>query len=257
MTESRGSPVPELSLIIPAYNEVQRIGSTLDAVRAFLDARGEPYEILVCADGTDGTRERARALGRVDPRITVLGSERRGGKGRGVREGVARSRGRVIGFIDADYKTPIEEAPKLLVWLDRGYDVVIGSRVGPEASIEVPQPFYRRMGSHVFGLGMHLAVGLWDIVDTQCGFKFFAGGVARDLFGRQRVDGYMFDVEILYLARRSGYRIKPVGVRWRDDGDSRLDLVAGNWRNALDLFRIRFGRYPAPVPAGRPREEVV
>jgi hypothetical protein len=157
--------------------------------------------------------------------------------------------------MDADYKTPIEEMPRLLAWLERGYDVVIGSRVGPGAAIEVPQPLHRRWGSHVFGLGMHLTVGLWDIVDTQCGFKCFTGAAARDLFARQRIDGYMFDVEILYLARRSGYRIQQVGVRWRDDGDSRLDLVAGNWTNALDILRIRFGRYPAPLPRAEPREE--
>jgi dolichyl-phosphate beta-glucosyltransferase len=157
--------------------------------------------------------------------------------------------------MDADYKTPIEDLPRLLVWLDRGYDVVIGSRAGPEARVEVPQPVYRRVGSRVFGLAMHLTVGLWDIVDTQCGFKCFTGAAARDLFARQRIDGYMFDVEVLYLAKRSGYRIKQVGVRWRDDADSRLDLVAGNWTNALDLLRIRFGRHPTPVPGAQPREE--
>src|SRR5262245_7168615 len=239
--------LPQLSLIVPAYNEARRIGFTLDAVRAFLDAWDPRYEVLVCADGTDGTRERAGERGQTDPRITVLGSERRGGKGRAIREGVARARGRVIAFMDADYKTPIEELPRLLEWLDRGYDIAIGSRVGPDAVIEVHQPIYRRIGSRAFGVGMHLTLGLWDIVDTQCGFKVFAGPVARDLFARQRIDGYMFDVEILYLARRSGYGIKQVGVRWRDDGDSRLDLVAGNWRNLLDILRIRLGRYPMPV----------
>jgi len=85
----------------------------------------------------------------------------------------------------------------------------------------------------------------------------FTGVAARDLFSRQRIDGYMFDVEILYLARRSGYRIKEVGVRWRDDGDSRLDLVAGNWANFLDILRIRSGRYRRPVAVGRPDEEAI
>lgn len=252
------SGAPELSLIIPAYNESRRIGSTLEAVRTFLDAQGHRYEILVYADGTDGTRERARALAWTDPRIGVFGSERRGGKGRAIREGVARARGRIVAFMDADYKTPIEELPKLLEWIDKGYDVVIGSRAANTgAVIEVRQPLHRRLGSRVFAVGMHLTLGLWDIIDTQCGFKAFTGPVARDLFRRQQIDGYMFDVEILYLARRGGYRIKQVGVRWRDDGDSRLDLVAGNWRNARDILRIRLTRYPRPVAAIQAPNEVV
>lgn len=244
---------PELSLIIPAYNEVERIASTLAATRTFLDSLDPRYEVLVYADGDDGTRERARELD--DPRFAVFGSERRGGKGRAIREGVARARGRVIGFMDADQKTPIDELSKLLVCLDEGYDVVIGSRAASlGAAIEVRQPLHRRLGSHVFGLGMHLTLGLWDIIDTQCGFKVFTGLAARDLFGRQRIDGYMFDVEVLYLARRLGYRIKQVGVRWRDDGDSRLALVRGNWTNALDILRIRFARRPAPLPVVPRRE---
>jgi dolichyl-phosphate beta-glucosyltransferase len=100
---------------------------------------------------------------------------------------------------------------------------------------------------------MHLTLGLWDIRDTQCGFKFFRGPVARDLFRRQRVDGYMFDVEIMHLAERAGYRIKEVGVRWRDDADSRLDLVSGNWRNMIDILRIRFSDYGPPRTAADAR----
>jgi dolichyl-phosphate beta-glucosyltransferase len=88
-------------------------------------------------------------------------------------------------------------------------------------------------------------VGLGGIPDTQCGFKFFRRDAAKDLFARQRIDGYMFDVEVLHLARRSGYSLKQIGVRWRDDGDTRLRLFAGNVRNLIDLFRIRFGRSPA------------
>ena len=221
---------------------------TLGAIRSYLDRRGFAYELVVSADGDDGTREAAAALARGDPRVRVVGSAERGGKGRGIRLGVARARGRVIGFCDADYKTPIEEMDKLLPWVEDGWDVVIGSRCVPESKVEVPQALYRQLGSRAFALGMHLVIGLWGIHDTQCGFKFYRGPVARDLFGRLRVDGYMFDVDLLYLARRAGYRLKEVGVRWRDDGDSRLALVSGNWRNMLDLFRIRFGRVPPPAP---------
>lgn len=253
-------PGSQLSLIVPAYNEARRIRSTLQAIRAHLERKAWDYEILVAADGDDGTREVASEMARGDERLSVFGSPERGGKGRGIRQGVARAKGAFIGFVDADDKTPIEEMDKLLPWLDQGFDVVIGSRAMSDSCVEVPQPLYRQIGSRVFGVFMHLTVGLWGIRDTQCGFKFFRGDVARDLFSRQWVDGYMFDVEMLYLASRSGYRIKEVGIRWRDDGDSRLDLVAGNWRNMLDVLRIRLYRYPPPSLAPgmapvSPREE--
>ncbi len=236
-------PALQLTIIVPAYNEAARIGSTIAAIQAHLDQRAEPYEIIVAADGDDGTRERVAALAATDPRLSVLGTSERRGKGRGIRDGVARARGAIIGFVDADYKTPIGEIDRLLPWLERGYDIAIGSRGLDDSRVEIAQAMYRRIGSRAFGLAMHLLIGLWDIRDTQCGFKFFQGAAARDLFSRQRIDGYMFDVEILHLAARTGYRVKEVGVRWRDDRDSRLQLVAGNWRNMRDLFRIRFGKH--------------
>jgi dolichyl-phosphate beta-glucosyltransferase len=235
-----------LSVIVPAFNEVRSISETLQATQAYLNRQSYTYEIIVAADGDDGTREVVAELAARDPRISVIGSPQRSGKGRGIRNGVALARGQIIGFVDADYKTPIEELAKLLPWFDRGYDVVIGSRALADSQIDVPQPLYRRLGSRAFGIGMHLTIGLWNIHDTQCGFKFFRGDVARDLFSRQRIDGYMFDVEVLYLSKRSGYRIKEVGVRWHDDGDSRLDLVGGNWRNMIDILSIRFNAYRTP-----------
>jgi dolichyl-phosphate beta-glucosyltransferase len=231
----------ELSLIVPAYNESGTICSTLDEFHAYLKHKPFNYEIIVAADGDDGTRELVAARAARDPRLSVLGDSQRGGKGRGIRKGVKQACGRIIGFADADNKTPIEELDKLLPWLGRGYDLVIGSRALADSHIERAQSWYRRLGSRAFGVSMHLLVGLWDIRDTQCGFKFFRGPVARDLFGQQRIDGYMFDVEVLHLAECAGYRIKEVGVRWRDDGDSRLRLIAGNGQNFLDLLRIRFG----------------
>jgi dolichyl-phosphate beta-glucosyltransferase len=242
----------DLSLVVPAYNESGRIRHTLETMRSYLGARGLAYEIIVAADGDDGTREIAAAVSAGDRRIAVLGGPERGGKGRGIRLGVARARGRIVGFVDADDKTPIEDLDKLLPWLEGGYDVVIGSRGLADSRVEVPQALYRRVGSRAFGLAMHALLGLRQVRDTQCGFKLFRGDVARDLFARQRIDGYMFDVEVLHLATRSGYRIKEVGVRWRDDRDSRLDLLAGNWRNLLDLLRIRGARYPVASGARSP-----
>jgi len=248
---------PNLTVIIPAYNEAERIVGTLTAISSYLTQRNRAFEIIVIADGTDRTKELAQEFA-AQSRASVLvaGSTERRGKGRAVREGIEMSRGRIIGFLDADYKTPIEEVEKLLPWLEDGYDVAIGSRALSESRVEVPQPLYRRLGSQVFGVTMHLMTGLWQIRDTQCGFKFFQGHVARDLFRQQRVDGYMFDVEVLCLAKRNGYRIKEVPIKWRDDGDSRLNMAAMR-QNIIDMLWIRFTSSRKMLPAAPDTVEIV
>jgi dolichyl-phosphate beta-glucosyltransferase len=238
---------PELSIIIPAYNEAKTIVRTLTLVRNYLEQVGQGFEVIVSADGNDGTREAAREFASGDDRISVLGSAQRGGKGKGVRNGVQAARGQLIGFIDADYKTPVEEIEKLLPWFEQGFDLVIGSRGMNDSQIERAQKLYRQIGSKIFAFGMRTVTGIRNITDTQCGFKFFTRRAARDIFSRQRIDGYMFDVEILRLAQTLNYRIKEVGIRWRDDGDSRLDLVAGNWRNAKDILKIGISRFRVPA----------
>lgn len=229
-----------VSLIIPAYNEAARISVTVNEALDYFDGKGIACEIVVSADGTDGTREAARALAERRREIKVIGQSERRGKGRGIREGIGLSTGDVIGFVDADNKTPISEFDKVEPLLIGGCDVVIGSRGLRASRIEHAQPLYRRLGSRGFGLFMHACVGLDNIIDTQCGFKFFRGDVARELFRLQQIDGYMFDVEILYLAKQLGYRIREIPVRWRDDGDSRLQLVVGNIRNVQDVLSIRW-----------------
>ncbi|HEY7312550.1 MAG TPA: dolichyl-phosphate beta-glucosyltransferase [Gemmataceae bacterium] len=248
--------IPCLSLILPAYNEAGRIRQTIEQTRSYLEAKRISHEIIVAADGDDGTREIVAEMANSDPRLSVLGGVERRGKGRGIRLGVERATGQVIGFADADFKTPIEELNRLLPWFGKGYDIVMGSRRLAESRIETPQPLHRQLGSRAFALTVHLLLGMWNIHDTQCGFKFFRAPVARDLFGRQRIDGYMFDVEVLHLAERSGYHVKEVGVRWRDDGDSRSHLMAINWQNLLDILRIRFGKTGSPAPgAGEPQDD--
>ena len=237
---------PYLSLIVPAFNEVNAIAGTLASMGTYLDRQGFDYEVIVAADGNDGTREKVAEIAARDPRVSVIGSAERGGKGRGVRNGVFKASGEVIGFVDADYKTPIEEFEKLRPHLDAGTEVVIGSRKVSDAKVEVPQSLHRRLGSRAFRLVRGAVVGLGDIRDTQCGFKFFRRAAAKAIFARQRIDGYMFDVEILYLARRLGYRIREVGVRWQDDGDSRSDAMTQSFMHGIDLLRIRFGSYAGP-----------
>jgi len=238
------APDPDISLILPAYNEARAIPATIgDAVRYF-NSRALRYEIIVAADGDDGTREIVREMARENPALQAIGSLARRGKGLGIREAVAIATGAIIGYADADNKVPIDEFEKFRLWLDQGLEMAIGIR-GHGAPIEKAQPLYRRIGSVGFRWFMRTVVGLPRIQDTQCGFKFFQNSAAKEIFRRQKIDGYMFDVEILAIALRLGYRIQQIPIRWRDDADSRLDLVTGNLRNVRDIFRIglehRFG----------------
>jgi dolichyl-phosphate beta-glucosyltransferase len=230
---------PDISLILPAYNEAGRIAGTIAEAVRYFESRRLAYEILVAADGDDGTREIVADLGRGDPAVRAFGAPGRRGKGRGIREAVGMAAGAIVGFADADNKVPIEEYDKLAPFLAEGFPIAIGSRALARATILRSQPWYRRLGGKGFGVFMRAATGLRGVADTQCGFKFFHGGVARRLFALQRIDGYMYDVEILLLAQHLGYRVREVPIRWRDDGDTRLDLVRGNLRNLRDILRLR------------------
>jgi dolichyl-phosphate beta-glucosyltransferase len=234
-------PTPYLTLILPAFNEARTIVSTITRTIQYFENRGYTYQIIVAADGTDGTRERVAEMSQANTHIQVTGHPERLGKGRGVREAAAMATGEIIGYADADYKVPIEEFDKIAPWLAE-YEVVTGSRALNRGLIERRQPLYRRIGSRGFAVFMQTLVGLRGITDSQCGFKFFRRQAAQDLFRCQRIDGYMFDVELLALALLFGYKVKEVPIRWRDDGDSRLQLLSGNVRNVIDLFRIRFSR---------------
>lgn len=243
----------DVSLILPAFNEAERIEQTIAQSIDYLRGRGLSYQVIVAADGDDGTRELVRDMAKLDPRISVIGRSERSGKGRGVREAVALAEGSIVGYVDADNKVPIKEFEKIAVSLKAGYEVVIGSRAMAESKVEKSQPLYRQLGSRGFRVFLSTVVGLREIADTQCGFKFFSNRAAKLIFSHQKIDGYMFDVEILVLANRLRLPIAQVPIRWRDDGDSRLELVAGNLRNIRDIFRIRFSSASVPLvqPAAR------
>lgn len=232
---------PYITLILPAFNESATICQTISKTVEYFNQRKYTYQIIVAADGNDGTRELVAELAKENPSIQVIGHPERLGKGRGIREAVEISTGSIVGFADADYKVPIEEFDKI-VPLMNDFDLVVGSRALQRSLVERSQPWYRQIGSRGFGVFMRTVIGLRAVRDTQCGFKFFQRHIAQELFHCQRIDGYMFDVEILALATLFGYRIKELPVRWRDDGDSRLNLVSGNIRNVADIFRIRFLR---------------
>jgi dolichyl-phosphate beta-glucosyltransferase len=232
-----------ITLVFPAYNEAARIESTVNAAVTYFKKNEVDYEIIVSADGNDGTREIVSRMSQVNPRLKAIGGVERRGKGYAIRQAVAIAHGEIVGFADADNKTPITEFDKFLPYFQKGCEIVIGSRGQKESIIERKQPWYRQIGSWGFSAFMHTLLGMWEIGDTQCGFKFFRANVAHDLFSRQVIDGYMYDAEILFLARKLDYQIQQVPVRWRDDGDSRLDLLAGNIQNARDILRIRFHQY--------------
>lgn len=232
-----------VSVVIPAYNEARSIGTTLEEIITYFARKPYALEVIVVADGNDGTRELVREMRTPDGlRLTVIGDQERRGKGYGVRKGIFMAKGDIVGFVDADNKTPIEEFSKFEVEFAKGADIVIGSRGYSESHIDRPQPIYRQIGARLFSFGMHTVIGLRQIPDTQCGFKFFRRTVALDIFNRQYIDGYMFDVEILHLASLAKYHISQVPVHWRDDADSRLKLVHDNIRNIVDIFRIRFSK---------------
>ena len=231
----------DLTIVIPAYDEEKRIGTTLEETAGFLGGRPWEWELIVVDDGSsDRTSDEVRKFSRRCSGIRCLRNERNRGKGYSVRRGVQAAGGRYIGFMDADYKTDIACLDEAVSRLDQGWDGAIGDRSLGETRIARTRRAYRQIGSEIFRYLLRVVVGLGKFGDTQCGFKFFQARVARDLFARQRVDGYMFDVEILLLAVRSGYRICSIPVVWSDDPDSRFKPVSGTVRDLAELIRIRW-----------------
>jgi dolichyl-phosphate beta-glucosyltransferase len=251
-----------LSIVLPAYNEAERIAPALDELFAYLiTAHGLPHpiEVLVVDDGSsDGTadlvRGRAEAAGSLAGVTLAVLTVPHGGKGAAVRAGMLAASGDLVIFTDADMATPPDQLPLLVAALDT-HDVALGSRIQPDGSdMRATQPGYRRF----LGKAFHLLASLWvvgPVQDTQCGFKGFKRPAAQDLFERQRITSIVFDVELIYLARRRRYRLAIVPIRWFDKRGSRMRASARvAMLVAWDLFRIplihrKDGRSSVP-PAG-------
>jgi dolichyl-phosphate beta-glucosyltransferase len=232
---------PYLSVAITALNEGQRLPGSLDTLLPYLESLGRPYEVVINDDGsTDDTAAVVeRYVARYPGRVRLVRSPGNQGKGAGVRRAVLASRGRYILFSDADFSTPIEELPRLLEQLEAGCDVAIGSRVQPDGSdMRVSQPIYRRL----FGMLFHRLrdpLVVRGIKDTQNGFKAFRREAAHALFRDTTLASIMFDVEVLYLAQRRGYKIAEVPVQWTNAGGSRMRVTAGHAARVFyDLLRI-------------------
>lgn len=224
-----------LSIIIPAYNEAKRLPASLVKVRAYLDAAPWDFaEVVVVDDGsTDDTAQVARDAG-----ARVIPNPGNRGKGYSVKHGILEAKGEWALFTDADLSTPIGEVEKLWSAVEReGASVAVGSRAVDRSLVGVHQPALREAVGRLFNLAMRLITGL-DFKDTQCGFKLFQTGAGREIFSRQLLDGFGFDVEVLFIASRRGLRAVEVPVRWDNVEGTKVSLWLG-FAAFLDLLRVR------------------
>lgn len=230
-----------LSIVIPAYNEAQRIAPSLTELAAFLHRSYPQSEVLVVDDGsTDDTVAVVRAeLARLNrPSFRLVALDQNYGKGYAVKTGVLHAAGARILFMDADLSTPLSEIEKVLAPLERGFEVAIGSRGLPASDIRIHQPFYREMMGKVFNRMVRLLV-IDGIFDTQCGFKAFRADAAKRIFPLLQTNRFGFDVEVLLLAKQLGYRIEEVPVVWLNAEGSRVAALSDSLEMFLSLLRLK------------------
>ena len=231
---------PELSIVVPCYNEEQRLPRTIEQIERYLAGKGVSYELILVDDGSsDGTRKIMDAAAERNAAVRLEALAQNRGKGRALAEGVAAARGAEILVTDADLSTPIEEIDKLRIELGKGAGVAIASRALKGSRVEVSQPIYRVLMGKAFNLLVQavLLPGIWD---TQCGFKLFRADVAHDAFAALTTDGFGYDPEVLYRAKRRGVKIAEVPVVWRNSAPTKVSPI----KSSLDMFRhvvrIRF-----------------
>ena len=228
-----------ISVIVPAYNEEARIVPTLERLCEYLGERFPGYEIIVVDDGsTDNTSRVVKNLILKSCDIKLIQSPKNMGKGHAVKTGVLASKGGLVLICDADLSTPVEEVEKLGHFMKEGFDIAIGSRGLRDSDIAVRQPWHRERMGKIFNVFVRNLV-MGGIRDTQCGFKLFRGDVSRELFAKCRIHGFSFDVEVLFLAEKAGYKIKEVPIRWLNSPHSRVTLISDPVSMFLELFRIR------------------
>jgi dolichyl-phosphate beta-glucosyltransferase len=235
------SGAPFVSLIIPAYNEALRLEASVRALRDYLGFAQWPYEvILVVERSSDGTLELARRLTAGQAEFLVLGNDVHRGKGYAVRCGMARARGELAFFMDADLSTPLPEIDGFLAYFEAypDVDILVGNRQHPHTNIVKHQSLLRRKMGQAFNTVLRCIAGV-SLRDTQCGFKAFRRKAREKIFARQTLDGFAFDVEVLLLAQRMGFRWQDLPVQWTNAEGSKVHLIRDSLRMLRDAFRIR------------------
>ncbi|MFH1050108.1 MAG: dolichyl-phosphate beta-glucosyltransferase [bacterium] len=226
----------DLSIIIPAFNEETRIIKSLDKTIEYLDRQSYSYEIIVVDDGsTDGT---INVLTNYNQNVKVLSLGKNLGKGAAVRKGMLSAKGNIRLFSDADFSTPIYEVNKLLAEINAGADICIGSRALDRKLVKEHQPFYREFMGKTYNTFVQFLV-FKGISDTQCGFKAFTKQATEKIFSTAKINGFSFDVEILFLAKKHGFKVEQVPVEWYNDKRSTVNPIKDSTMMIWELFKIR------------------
>jgi glycosyltransferase involved in cell wall biosynthesis len=234
---------PHYSIVIPAYNESARIGTTLAAVLECVHSRNWLAEVIVVNDGSsDTTADIVREFVRLDPIVHLLENPSNRGKGYSVRNGILAGRGDILMFTDADLSSPIEEAERLFAAINEGADIAIGSRWLEVSRQTIKQPIYRQFFGRCFNAVTRWVMGL-PFADTQCGFKAFRRSAAHTVFGLQRIERWGFDPELLFIALRRGYGIKEVPVTWGHDERSRMSYLRDGLKMLEEILYIRWNAF--------------
>jgi dolichyl-phosphate beta-glucosyltransferase len=249
-------PSPTYSIVLPAYNESERIVATVESIFAFAAQKSWQTEIIVVNDGsTDDTAEVVRRCAATRPGVRLLQNPGNRGKGYSVRHGMLQAQGEILLFSDADLSSPIAEAEKLFAAIASGADIAIGSRwLKTELQLR-RQPLYRRFYGRIFNLALRLILGL-QFKDTQCGFKAFTRRAAHALFALQKIERWGFDPELLYLAKRLHLRIEEVPVAWAHREGTRLNPLRDGLHMFGEMLQIRWnglrGEYRATPSLSHP-----
>lgn len=243
---------PTFSIVIPAYNESARLGATLEKVLAYVHAQGWHAEVIVVNDGSkDETADIIRDFAAKDPMVQLVENPGNHGKGYSVRNGMLHAKGKTVLFSDADLSSPIEEVTKLLGALAAGADIAIGSRWLRAETQTQRQPLHRQIFGRIFNLLLRITLGL-KFKDTQCGFKAFKQPAVRAIFPHQKIERWGFDPEVLFLARKSGFKVTEVPVLWGHSGGTRIHPIIDGSKMFMEMLRIRWNSMTGKYDAKRP-----